>query len=260
MTGDVMDKHRIAHPKCIFCGTTDSSQFTTKEHIIPESLIGGTFALLPDGFYCDSCQNIFGSTIEQQALGDYPFINFRVLFSVPTKKKKAPWMKTIVGKMYAGGNIGLIGLDENDSTKKSEFKHIMLPSSSKKPDMILRLLLKIGIEVIAASQCPEMVYDQRYNAARHYALTGEKSSKWFYIINHDMDTFNKYIQSGQITIEEWKSNINTYIKYEDIGVEVLYLKIIYLDFIVPLTENVLPNDELIQECIDREPFTSLVYI
>jgi hypothetical protein len=258
--GDLMDIKKVVHPKCIFCGTTDSTQFNTKEHIIPESLIGETYALLPDGLYCDSCQNLFGSSIEQQALGDYPFINFRVLFSVPTKKRKTPWMETIVGKMHAGGNIGIVGFEENDSTQQEEIKSIVLPAFSRKPNMVLRMLLKIGIEVIAASQYPEMVFDQRYDAARHYALTGEKNSKWFYIVNHDSESFNRYIKSGQISIEEWHSNIYAYIKYEAIGVEILYLRILYLDFIVPLTENVLPDEKLIHECNNKEPLMSLVYV
>lgn len=95
-------------PICIFCGTTNSNDFNTKEHILPESLIGETYALLPDGYYCDECQNVFGSSIEQQALVDFPFINFRIMFSITTKKQKSPWMNTIAGKLFATDNIGIL--------------------------------------------------------------------------------------------------------------------------------------------------------
>lgn len=81
----------MSRPKCIFCLTEDKTLFNTKEHIIPESLGSGDWAILPPGLFCDKCQNVFGSSIEQQALGAYPFSNFRTLFGVLTKKGKAPW-------------------------------------------------------------------------------------------------------------------------------------------------------------------------
>ncbi len=64
---------------------TDETKFNTKEHILPDSLGGGDWAILPEGLFCDNCQNIFGSSIEQQALADYPFVNFRTLLGIPTK-------------------------------------------------------------------------------------------------------------------------------------------------------------------------------
>ena len=70
-------------PKCIFCKLT-TGPFTTREHILPESLGGGDWAILPSGLLCDECQNRFGSSIEQQALIDYPFSFFRVFLGIPT--------------------------------------------------------------------------------------------------------------------------------------------------------------------------------
>ncbi len=80
--------------KCLFCKS--EGPFTTREHVLPESLGGGEWAILPDGLFCDSCQNKFGSEIEQQALNDYPFSFFRVFSGIPTKKRKAHGLK--VGK------------------------------------------------------------------------------------------------------------------------------------------------------------------
>lgn len=77
-------------PKCIFCLTTEETKFNTKEHVIPESLGSGDWAILEEGLFCDKCQNIFGSSIEQQALAVYPLSNFRTLFGIPTKMGKAP--------------------------------------------------------------------------------------------------------------------------------------------------------------------------
>jgi hypothetical protein len=44
-------------------------KFNTKEHLLPESLGVDEWQILPQALYFDSCQNIFGSSIEQQALG-----------------------------------------------------------------------------------------------------------------------------------------------------------------------------------------------
>ena len=87
-------------PKCIFCKST-TGMFTTREHILPESLGGGEWAILPNGLLCDECQNRFGSLIEQQALIDYPFSFFRVFLGIPTKKGKPPWFDSWEGIIKA---------------------------------------------------------------------------------------------------------------------------------------------------------------
>tara|TARA_R110002051_G_scaffold324494_1_gene422029 strand:+ start:989 stop:1147 length:159 start_codon:yes stop_codon:yes gene_type:complete len=48
----------MERPKCIFCLITNDKKFNTKEHIIPESLGSGDWAILPEGLFCDKCQNI----------------------------------------------------------------------------------------------------------------------------------------------------------------------------------------------------------
>jgi len=86
--------------RCIFC-MTKTGPFSTREHVLPESLGGGDWAVLPDGLLCDSCQNKFGSEIEQQALGDYPFSFLRTFLGIPTKKGKAPWFESWEGIIRA---------------------------------------------------------------------------------------------------------------------------------------------------------------
>ena len=255
-----MDQLESKQPKCIFCGTTNPNVFSTKEHILPESLIGETYALLPDGYYCDECQNIFGSSIQQQALADFPFINFRIMFSIPTKKQKSPWMNTIVGKIFATDNIGILGLEPNELVDLNKMKQLIIPAFSKRPDMILRTLLKIGIEIIATSQYPDIVYEKRYDAARKYALTGIKETPWFYIFTQDIDLLNKYLNDEVITYEQWHSNIYAYIQNVFEGLEVLHLKLAYLEFIVPITENVQVDEQLMKDCHENEPNIFLVTV
>lgn len=176
--------------RCIFCKTTDKHSFNTIEHILPESIGGGDWAILPNGLFCDSCQNKFGSTIEQQALADYPWVQMRTLLGIPTKKRKAPWFKYEEGLLSSAGQTGLIKYIPNDFFKASfesgQKITTILDSRTKKPEMVLRTLLKIGIEVIGAND-PNVVFEKKFDAARNYALNGLKNYPWFYILKEDQN-------------------------------------------------------------------------
>lgn len=143
------DIAKMDRPKCIFCLTNNPFSFNTKEHIIPESLGSGDWAILPEGLFCDSCQNIFGSRIEQQALSAYPLSNFRTFFGVPTKKGKAPWFSYWEGKLYSGGETGKLVYESNDlfesSFQNGQKTMPIIPAMPEKTDMLLRTLLKIGL-------------------------------------------------------------------------------------------------------------------
>lgn len=231
--------------KCIFCLSTDKSKFNTKEHIFPESLGGDDWALLPDGLFCDECQNKFGSTIEQQALADYPFVLMRTLMGIPTKKNKTPWFRYPEGFLYSAGEPGKIIYEPNDFFRKSKYIqnkiHTIVPTSTRKPEFLLRTLLKIGLETIAAND-KDLVFEERFNAARHYALTGEKESTWFYAQRQNDEFMNLYIND-----KDWEDyHFFSDIHYEDDGLVFMHLRIYYIEFLVPLLEYVEsdPNDML----------------
>ncbi len=139
--------------RCIFC-KKDAMRFTTREHILPESLGGGDWAVLPGGLFCDECQNRFGSEVEQQALGDYPFSFLRVFLGVPTKKLKPPWFTSWEGTIRASLQPGTISYDPAPPFEKATVegrKTVMrLLAQPLKPHMVCRFLLKMGIEVVAA--------------------------------------------------------------------------------------------------------------
>jgi hypothetical protein len=163
--------------QCIFCKTTDGT-FRTREHILPESLGGGDWAILPPGLFCDSCQNVFGSSIEQQALADYPFNLLRTFLGVPTKKRKAPWFDCGEGRIdsalvqgqfhYKAATPFAAGLENGTKTQ------LRIPAYPKKPGMVCRALLKMGLEVIAADN-HEDALSSRFDGAREFALRGVKT-------------------------------------------------------------------------------------
>lgn len=227
--------------KCIFCLTTDLNKFNTKEHILPESLGGGDWAILPDGLYCDDCQNKFGSSIEQQALADYPFINLRTLLGIPTKKSKAPWFKYWEGTLHSAGKPGTIIYEPNDYLQKAfesgQKTLTIIPAMTSKPNMVLRTLIKIGLETIAANDA-EKAFEKRFDPAREYALTGLKNFPWFYIQKEDYELLQIYIKG--IDWDDYHCFMDVH--YEDNGLVFLHLRVFYLEFLVPLVENVVLDE------------------
>lgn len=73
--------------KCIFCLKSNVA-FSTKEHIVPESL--GNDEDILEGYVCDKCQNYFGTEIENFILSKSPISFWRTLYGTKNKKGKRP--------------------------------------------------------------------------------------------------------------------------------------------------------------------------
>lgn len=232
-------------PRCIFCKST-AAPFSTREHILPESLGGGDWAILPDGLFCDGCQNHFGSSIEQQALEDYPFSFFRVFLGIPTKKLKAPWFSSWEGVLRASPYAGHVGYDPSPQFeravadgRKTQMRLIAHPG---KPDMVCRALLKMGIEVVAADD-QSAVFDGKFDAAREYALRGTKSGDWWYLQHEDMQLVNRYT-SHPVSPYEWGENVQLSVVEIEDSAEVFHLKLMWMDLFTPLEARVRPPTDM----------------
>jgi HNH endonuclease len=225
--------------KCIFCKSTDGP-FGTREHILPESLGGGDWAILPPGRFCDSCQNRFGSSIEQQALADYPFSMLRVFLGIPTKKGKAPWLDSWEGKIQAGPIPGQLSYEPaspfissfNDGTKTQ----LRILAEPRKPSFICRTLLKMALEVVGATNAAE-VFAEKFDEARHYALTGEKTKPWWYLQCEDHESFSRLCQ-GKPEADDISVSLETHHIGDD--AEVFYLRLYHLKMICPLESRIMP--------------------
>ncbi len=235
-------------PKCIFCRST-ANRFTTREHILPESLGGGDWAILPGNLVCDECQNHFGSEIEQQALGDYPFSFFRTFLGIPTKKGKPPWFTSWEGVIRASLRPSIIGYDPGppfeEATLTRKKTQMRLLAHPIKANMICRFLLKMGIEVVAADD-PEAVFDQKYDASRHYALTGQKERSWWYLQCEDMAMASHYITRG-VSFDEWANNVKLDVIVIEDNAEIFHLRLLYMDILVPLEPRIKPQLEGLEE-------------
>jgi len=227
---------------CIFCRST-AGPFTTREHVLPESLGGGDWAVLPDGLFCDSCQNRFGSEIEQQALGDYPFSSFRVFIGIPTKKGKTPWFKSWEGTIRASLQPGTFEYKPSPYFEKAVLDggktHIRLLAHPEKPDMICRFLLKMGIEIVAWDNNND-VFCPKFDEARRFALSGAKSNKWWYLQRENVDRASLFFTQG-VTRKDWAENVQLKVIKLDSEQEIFHLELLYLDLIVPLTNEIMPE-------------------
>ena len=234
--------------RCVFCRTT-SGPFSTREHVLPESLGGGNWAVLPDGLFCDSCQNKFGSEIEQQALGDYPFSFFRVFQGIPTKKGKPPWLESWEGIVRASLQPGTIGYNPapvfEQAALEGKKTQIRLLAHPLKPDMICRFLLKMGIEVVAWDN-EQDVFCSKFDEARRFALSGEKTGKWWYLQRERMNMASHCFTQG-ITTHEWADNVKLEVAKLDGEQEMFHLSLLYLDILIPLTSMITPQFEGLEE-------------
>jgi hypothetical protein len=227
-------------PQCIFCKTTHGP-FNTREHILPESLGGGDWALLPADLFCDFCQNRFGSHVEQLALGDYPFSYLRVLLGIPTKKGKAPWVLTGEGTVRGSLLSGTVGYDPATPFEpamardmKSQFRLIAHPMRSK---MICRMLLKMGLETLASDGSND-IWDERFDAARDFALTGRDDLSWWYIQYEDMSKISALCKV--MTAEDWTNGVELSITEPLEQAEVFCFLYLSHTFIVPLVPDTVP--------------------
>jgi hypothetical protein len=221
---------------------SDTVPFRTREHILPESLGGGDWAILPDGYFCDNCQNRFGSSIEQQALNDYPFNLFRTFIGVPTKRKKAPWFKCWEGTLTATGTPGSLNYEPaeifSEAYERGQKTVMRIVAYPRRPDMICCTLLKMGLEMVAFHEQGK-AFEGRYDEARTYALTGTKSQGWWYLQEEDDELASKFF-AGTATEQEWTEGASLSVEEIDGGRDVFRLQLLYLTLIVPLDADISP--------------------
>lgn len=231
--------------KCIFC-KSESSGFNTKEHILPESLGGGEWAILPGGLFCDGCQNKFGSEIEQQALADYPFQAFRVFFAIPTKKKKAAWLKSPTEGTFRSHAPGFLAYEPppilEDAVVRGEKTHFRLIAEPMKPEMTCRTLLKMAIEILACESA-DLALKEEYDPARKYALSGAKDGNWWFYLIEDLALMMELVNQGKGK-EGIEAEVFLEINKIAEGAEVFHLRLFYLDLFVPLQPWIGPPEDV----------------
>ncbi len=163
--------------QCIYCRTT-SGDFSTQEHVYPESL-GNTKIILPPGMVCKRCNNEVLSALDEE-LVNHDFIAFlRVIFMpINPKTGKYPAART--------GTFGIKKVGPNDiqvdmhGVSKSAFKKLPKEGGSFKlnikgrkpfdPVQFGRSLYKVGLGIVAYHQGAEACLHTKYDPARDFVL------------------------------------------------------------------------------------------
>lgn len=229
--------------KCIFCKKQNSS-FSAKAHILPESLGGKEWACLKPNIECDKCNEYFGLKVERPALDSFPFLPFRLLLGIPTKKKKIPKMETRLGTLKGSPIPGILGLNpisENIEEKviNGQINQLRILAEPTEPLAVCRLLLKMGLEVVANDSYDD-VMNSKFDDARLFARKPICGSSWWFLIccNHDL-LFEKFKKG--LTLPDWVEGL----KLESIniqGAEVFHAKLLDMSLMVPLEKRIIPND------------------
>lgn len=153
--------------------------FSKSEHPIPESLGNDDFILEP-GFVCDSCNQYFGSKVEEKVLSKPPFGIERVRRNVTTKKGKIPnfsfqphlelFATPFQNQVVMTASPEYWKLIENRS-------FLVLPYEDQNDFFTTRLLIKMGLEILLTSETIDP-YTSRFDRARTFSRFPSPGLHW----------------------------------------------------------------------------------
>lgn len=218
---------------CIFCSAEATHRSVA--HIVPESLGGKTSPIGRPGVTCDACNQYFGQKVESKALRSFPFIGFRVLTGVPSKKGTMPSMMASVGNIHATGQLGSFEL--NPRTEKlsrlvetGEVTQLRIIAEVTEPLAVCRMLLKIGLEQLG-KHFYEVAISERVRAARTFARRPVRGTNWWFMLRSRPD---EYVR-GKSQFSETSIEI-----IEQSGILFSVMHMTGISTMIPLEHEVLP--------------------
>lgn len=164
---------------CIYCGASEGD-FSTEEHVIPESLGGDEVVL--KGSVCSKCNNVL-SHLDQVLVDFEPLAMLRTMYGPMTKKGKFP-------RAHLGNfDMAKVAPREIRLTYKSGAQAPRPPEPEAdgtvrfsiqgkgrkrfEPVPLARALFKIGLGLVAWQAGPDAALDPIYDRARQFVMTGE---------------------------------------------------------------------------------------
>lgn len=213
-------------------------------HILPASLGGEKWACLAHGLVCSGCNQYFGEKVESRALTSFPFLPFRLLLGIPTKKGRAPTMQTYLGTLRSGVSAGQVGIDPCSAEMEAaieadEISQVRILAEPTEPLAVARMLVKMGLEVVAADN-EEDAHDPRFDSARTFARFPERGAAWWWFMGTDhVGLFNKF-RCG-VTVQEWQQGVSLSVhQFHDF--EAFRLQLLDMVIFTPLDVRVAPPD------------------
>jgi len=123
---------------------------------------------------------------------------------------------------------------------------LIVPTATRKSVAVCRLLLKMGIECIAASDGHAAAMSPRFDEAREFALMGsrKRGTRWWYM-QHLNPTYQQKSHTDY-TIGNWLSSVGMMLIEND-GVQLLMAIFPLLTLTAPLETGTYPSPESIDE-------------
>jgi hypothetical protein len=203
---------------CIYC-REDSSNATSKEHVIPESL--GCKETLPRGYICNSCNNYF-SDMDKIVLYNR-YIGMRVgTEEIPGKNGK---IRKHIGERLRFSKKGALEIILGPATIPAGTHHGMKLDfrleQSKEFDELLfaRGIHKIAFNCYAYRFGHRSALHSRFNNLRRYIRYANKGELWIYAVKESYNFENECIA----------------IVHETRWGEAVDLRLLSLDFLISLT-------------------------
>lgn len=167
--------------RCVYCLTT-SGDFSTEEHILPESLSNDEW-VLAKGLVCKNCNNNILSPLDNALIDFPPIAMLRVHYTPYTKKGKLP--KAELGNATLEKThprqIKLMAKDkkliEETKLEDGQTKLTYQFESKKVYDYTLlhRALYKVGLGIVALVKGPDYACSSRFDTARAF-IAGKRES------------------------------------------------------------------------------------
>lgn len=227
---------------CIFC--QKPAVGASVSHVLPASLGGEEWACLPDGLVCSQCNQYFGDKVEKLALNSFPFLPFRLFLGIPTKKGAAPKMVTHLGMLRGSLIAGHIGIDPvspevEEAICQGGITQMRILAEPTEPLAVCRMLLKMGLEVVAADS-PDDARTPKFDSARMFARHPAKGMEWwFFISTNHAGLFDKF-HTG-ISVEDWVKGVSLSVCQFD-EFEAFRLQLLDMIIFTPLDVRVLPPE------------------
>jgi hypothetical protein len=166
--------------RCVYCLTT-TGDFSTEEHIFPESL-GNDEWILPKGLVCKNCNNNVLSPLDNTLI-EFPPIAMMRVWCVPFTKKgklpKAEFGNATLEKTHPR-QIKLLVKDKKDAIKETPLENgqIRLNQTLESRDiynytLMHRALYKIALGIVALTKGQAHACSSRFDTARAF-ISGKK--------------------------------------------------------------------------------------
>ncbi len=143
--------------------------------------MGNDDTFLPKGFVCDSCNQYFGSKVEQPIMASPPFNLERVAASIKTKKHRyAKYADSSLVLQSEGfwEHLLFASTPERFNLIFNKNKGILWVETPANYIMLLaRFLIKMGLELLVLTDTLD-VYSSTFDEARRCARFGENVISW----------------------------------------------------------------------------------